>query len=110
MAGALGVLLEERHPTGGLDADAATAAVAATPGPMTGRLQAFTVGEGLSIVTELDPARQAFLDDHRIDGTPVLPGVMGMEALRRGGARAAARLARRRPRGRRARGAVQVLP
>jgi putative intracellular protease/amidase len=28
----------------------------------------------------LDPREQAFLNDHRIDGTPVLPGVMGMEA------------------------------
>jgi hypothetical protein len=81
VAGALGVLLAERHPTGGLDADAATTAVAETPGPMTGRIQAFTVGEGLSVVTELDPSRQAFLGDHRIDGTPVLPGVMGMEGF-----------------------------
>ena len=48
------------------------------------------------------PGRQAFLDDHRIDGTPVLPGVMGIEALRRGRAGAAARLARGRARGRRA--------
>ena len=34
--------------------------------------------------TELDPARQAFLDDHRIDGTPVLPGRDGHGGLRRG--------------------------
>ncbi len=33
------------------------------------------------MLTELDPSRQAFLDDHRIDGTPVLPGVMGMEGF-----------------------------
>ena len=33
------------------------------------------------MLTELDPTRQAFLDDHRIDGTPVLPGVMGMEGF-----------------------------
>ena len=31
--------------------------------------------------TTLDPARQRFLDHHRIDGTPVLPGVMGMEGF-----------------------------
>ena len=48
---------------------------------MTGRIAALTVGGGLSVVTELDPSRQAFLDDHRIDGTPVLPGVMGMEGF-----------------------------
>ena len=31
--------------------------------------------------TTLDPATQPFLDHHRIDGTPVLPGVMGIEAF-----------------------------
>ena len=31
--------------------------------------------------TDARPRRQPFLDDHRIDGTPVLPGVMGMEAF-----------------------------
>jgi hypothetical protein len=29
----------------------------------------------------LDPATQPFLHDHQIDGTPVLPGVMGVEAF-----------------------------
>jgi hypothetical protein len=29
----------------------------------------------------LDPKLQPFLSDHRIDGTPILPGVMGMEAF-----------------------------
>ena len=36
---------------------------------------------GLSAQTSLDPAAQPFLHDHRIDGTPVLPGVMGIEAF-----------------------------
>jgi hypothetical protein len=36
---------------------------------------------GLVVRTVLDPADQPFLNDHRIDGTPVLPGVMGMEAF-----------------------------
>ena len=31
--------------------------------------------------TTLTPAAQPFLNDHRIDGTPVLPGVMGIEAF-----------------------------
>ena len=31
--------------------------------------------------TDLDPTVQPFLDDHRIEGTPVLPGVMGIEAF-----------------------------
>ncbi|HEY1277842.1 MAG TPA: SDR family NAD(P)-dependent oxidoreductase [Thermoleophilaceae bacterium] len=81
VGGALGVLLEERHPTGGIDPDAASQKVAAPPGPMTGRIASMSLNDGLTVHTELDPARQAFLDDHRIDGTPVLPGVMGMEGF-----------------------------
>ena len=80
VAGALGVLLAERHPTGGLDAERARRPRRARR-PMTGRIAALTVGGGLSVITELDPGRQAFLDDHRIEGTPVLPGVMGMEGF-----------------------------
>jgi Polyketide synthase dehydratase len=48
---------------------------------MAGRIAAMTVGQGLSVLADLDPGRQAFLGDHRIDGTPVLPGVMGIEAF-----------------------------
>jgi hypothetical protein len=39
------------------------------------------VYRGLTMDTTLDPAAQPFLYDHRIDGTPVLPGVMGIEAF-----------------------------
>ncbi len=81
IAGALGVLASERHPTGGLDPAAATRRLADPHGPMTGRIEAMTVGGGLRVSTELDPARQRFLDHHRIDGTPVLPGVMGLEGF-----------------------------
>jgi hypothetical protein len=81
VAGSLGALLAERHATGGLDADRATELVAAPPGPMTGRLAAMSGTTGLTVLKELDPSRQAFLDDHRIDGTPVLPGVMGIEGF-----------------------------
>jgi Polyketide synthase dehydratase len=77
VGGALGILLEERHPTGGVDTEAA----AERHGPMTGRIASFSVNGGLTVLTELDPGRQAFLNDHRIDGTPVLPGVMGMEGF-----------------------------
>ena len=35
----------------------------------------------LRVVAHLDPSRQAFLHDHRIDGIPVLPGVMGIEGF-----------------------------
>ena len=36
---------------------------------------------GLTIEATLDPKAQPFLHDHQIDGTPVLPGVMGIEAF-----------------------------
>lgn len=35
----------------------------------------------LTIETTLDPRAQPFLYDHQIDGIPVLPGVMGVEAF-----------------------------
>jgi malonyl CoA-acyl carrier protein transacylase len=79
VAGALGVLTEERHPTGGLDPQRAAGDGAA--GPLIGRVAAVASTGELSVLTELDPARQPFLNDHRIDGTPVLPGVMGIEAF-----------------------------
>ena len=81
VAGAIGVLAAERHATGGLDPLKAERRLPDPHGPMTGRIEAMTVGGGLRIITELDPARQRFLDDHRIDGTPVLPGVMGVEGF-----------------------------
>ena len=81
VAGSLGLLDRERHPTGGFDPDSVPKLMAAEPGPMTGRVVAFTVGGGVIIETALDPSRQAFLHDHRIDGTPVLPGVMGLEGF-----------------------------
>ena len=81
VAGALGVMLEERHPTGGLDPKAATEAINAHHGPMTGRVAGFSSSDGFKVLTELDPTHQAFLDHHRIEGTPVLPGVMGIEAF-----------------------------
>jgi Polyketide synthase dehydratase len=49
-------------------------------GPMIGDVAPHTDG-GIVVTTDLDPAGQPFLDDHRIEGTPVLPGVMGMEAF-----------------------------
>ena len=75
VAGQLGVLLDEDDRAGGLDP------AKVPPGPLGGRVAGLSLDHGLTVVMELDPARQRFLDDHRIDGTPVLPGVMGMEAF-----------------------------
>lgn len=48
---------------------------------MLGRVTGMGLYSGLTVETELDPAEQAFLFDHQIDGTPVLPGVMGLEGF-----------------------------
>ena len=48
---------------------------------MTGKVAAMSLHGGYSIETTLDPHTQPFLHDHQIDGTPVLPGVMGVEAF-----------------------------
>ena len=44
-------------------------------------MRSFGLHDGLRIETLLDPKRQPYLDHHRIDGTPVLPGVMGIESF-----------------------------
>ena len=48
---------------------------------MVGEVVRASVHDGLVVRTTLDPAARPFLDHHRIGGTPVLPGVMGMEAF-----------------------------
>ncbi|HEY7912307.1 MAG TPA: SDR family oxidoreductase, partial [Blastocatellia bacterium] len=79
----LGVLLNEWDETGGLDTTKASASVAMRPacGPMTGKIASAGLYTPVIIETALDPKLQPFLHDHQIDGTPVLPGVMGIEAF-----------------------------
>jgi acyl transferase domain-containing protein/NAD(P)-dependent dehydrogenase (short-subunit alcohol dehydrogenase family) len=76
----LGVLLNEWDATGGLDTSIAQAQTA-KQGPMIGKIASVSIQNGFTIETTLDPAIQPFLHDHQIDGTPVLPGVMGVEAF-----------------------------
>jgi len=79
----LGTLMNEWDSTGGLDAAALAAAnqELAARGPMVGTITGMGIYSGLTMETTLDPAAQPFLYDHRIAGTPVLPGVMGIEAF-----------------------------
>ncbi|MFZ0772104.1 MAG: SDR family NAD(P)-dependent oxidoreductase [Candidatus Sulfotelmatobacter sp.] len=83
----LGVLQNEWDASGGLDTSAAETLLRSPKqrqselGPMIGRLASLSAQNGLTIETTLDPAIQPFLRDHQIDGTPVLPGVMGIEAF-----------------------------
>jgi hypothetical protein len=48
---------------------------------MIGKIANMGIYSGLAIETTLCPKTQPFLHDHQIDGTPVLPGVMGIEAF-----------------------------
>ncbi len=74
----LGGLLDEWHETGGLD----VAAVAGRAGGLlSAEIRGMGLHTGLVVETELTPAAQPFLHDHQIDGVPVLPGVMGVEAF-----------------------------
>ena len=93
----LGILVNELDSTGGLattkleavgdvepassDPQEALFADTILQGPMIGKIASMGVHEGLTIETTLDPTIQPFLYDHQIDGTPVLPGVMGIEAF-----------------------------
>jgi hypothetical protein len=77
VAGRLGRMAAGYHPTGGLD----LRAVDRQGGTLVGEVVEANLLDGLVVRSTLDPGRQPFLDDHRIEGTPVLPGVMGMEAF-----------------------------
>ena len=80
----LGVLLKEWEATGGIDTSASDLSVESRQqkqGPMIGKVASMGLYSGLVIETTLDPKTQPFLHDHQIDGTPVLPGVMGIEAF-----------------------------
>ncbi len=74
----LGVLTEEIDQDDGLDR---SALAALTTGPMVGVVVTMGVWRPLTVKTLLDPTVQGFLDHHRIDGTAVLPGAMGVEAF-----------------------------
>jgi acyl transferase domain-containing protein/NAD(P)-dependent dehydrogenase (short-subunit alcohol dehydrogenase family)/acyl carrier protein len=78
VAGRLGALVRERDPDGGLDLARVSAM---RHGPMIGRITGMGLYAPLVAETTLDPAREPFLDHHRIAGTAVLPGVMGIEGF-----------------------------
>ena len=83
----LGILQNEWDSTGGLDTSAAETLLRSSEqglsklGPMIGKVASIGLQNGLTVETSFDPAIQPFLHDHQIDGTPVLPGVMGIEAF-----------------------------
>ncbi|MFW2382364.1 MAG: SDR family NAD(P)-dependent oxidoreductase, partial [Acidimicrobiales bacterium] len=78
VAGTLGMMAGEYADDGGVNPAGLVGDSA--PGPMIGAATV-SLHDGVVVRTTLDPAEQPFLNDHRIDGVPVLPGVMGMEAF-----------------------------
>jgi len=48
---------------------------------MVGKVTSVGIQNGITIETTPDPVIQPFLYDHQIEGRPVLPGVMGLEAF-----------------------------
>ncbi|NWF80943.1 MAG: SDR family NAD(P)-dependent oxidoreductase, partial [Chloroflexi bacterium] len=79
----LGILVEEFDEHGGLDPEKVAAALATRERPllMLGTVRSAGLYSGIVVETALDPAVQPFLYDHKIDGTPLLPGVMGTEGF-----------------------------
>ncbi len=79
----LGLMTREFDASGGLDTteNGRLATMLRNAGVMTGKVTGMGLYQGLTVETTLDPARQPFLSDHQISGTPVLPGVMGIEGL-----------------------------
>ncbi len=83
VAGRLGIFGAEWDPDGGLDAAKTNARLARRDRPFVtvGRVLAARLYEGLLAETPLDPKVQPFLFDHAMEGTPLLPGVMGTETF-----------------------------
>jgi hypothetical protein len=79
----LGLLMQEWDESGGLDTEKANEWLAGRKPAllMVGKVKAAKLYGGLEVETTLDPQAQPFLYDHAMDGTPLLPGVMGTEAF-----------------------------
>jgi len=81
--GRLGMMVDEWDETGGLDLVKVNEWLAARRPSllMLGHITAAKLYGGLQVETTLDPNEQPFLYDHAMEGTPLLPGVMGTEAF-----------------------------
>lgn len=108
VAGRLGLLLQEWDETGGLEPAKVNRRTAERV--MIGEVKAANLYGGLTVETVLDPRQQPFLYDHVMEGTPLLPGVMGDRVVRRTGWPVVGGLLCRRRGGRGVPAPVQVLP
>ncbi len=81
VGGALGMLVDEWDETGGLAENVTQNDSDAESGLLVGAVKAAKVYGGWQVETTLNPREQPFLYDHALEGTPLLPGVMGTEAF-----------------------------
>ncbi|NNF35451.1 MAG: SDR family NAD(P)-dependent oxidoreductase [Saprospiraceae bacterium] len=81
VAQSLGMMMEEFNETGGLDTEKVNIWVKDAKNLMVERVNGMGLYSGLTTRSGFDPKEQGFLYDHEINGTPVLPGVMGVEAM-----------------------------
>ncbi len=81
VAGRLGIMTNEFDETGGLDAARISQSLSqhARPLLMISEVKTARLYGGIEVETTLDPHVQPFLFDHRLEDTPLLPGVMGTE-------------------------------
>jgi len=77
----LGGLFAPLDPDGGLDPKAFAEAANNRQTALAIAGATLDLHRGLEVSLTLDPKREPFLYDHQIDGTPVLPGVMGLEGF-----------------------------
>jgi malonyl CoA-acyl carrier protein transacylase len=83
VGGRLGILVQEWDTSGGLDVGKANARLMqwSPPSAVLGKVISAGLYDGLTVETVLDPNVQSFLYDHAMEGTPLLPGVMGTETF-----------------------------
>ncbi len=79
-AHALGLLAQARAPDGGIDLEQANSAIGHDLA-FAGRVSGLDTSGEFTFQSELDPQQEPFLRDHAIDGTPLLPGVIGVEGF-----------------------------
>ncbi len=77
----LGRMMEEFDYNGGLQPEAVSERLQQSKGVMVQEVVKMGLYEGLVTKASFNPKEQGFLFDHQINGTPVLPGVMGIEAM-----------------------------
>jgi NAD(P)-dependent dehydrogenase (short-subunit alcohol dehydrogenase family) len=83
VAGSLGMLSSSCEDNCGVDVGAANVALRAGKPfhKMFSHLTRFSIDQGVRLETELDPTQESYLHDHKINGIPVLPGVIGIEGF-----------------------------